>query len=120
MSQPILLLWSQQQAGKRQTEDVQMTRMMYKLLELQGGGRHLRYRRELRVLEGSAGSKDWKNILMASWWEFVMNTEYKFIKKQPTLILLLMKHSSGFIVQHCLIFNGAYLKRKYFSLMNTL
>lgn len=85
------------------------------------GGRHLRYRRELRVLEGSTGSteKDWKDILMAFWWEVVMNTEYKFIKKQPTLVLLLMTHSSGFIVQHSLIFNGTYLKINYFQLMNT-
>lgn len=43
----------------------------------------MRYRRELRVLEGSAGGKeeDWENILMASWWEDVGNTGYKFIKK---------------------------------------
>lgn len=110
MSQPILLLWSRQQAGKRQAEGVQM---MYKWLEwcanyqnYKVGGRHLRYRRELRVLEESTGSKEkgWKNILMASWWEVVKSTECKFIKKQPTLVLLLMKQSSGFMLQHCLIF----------------
>lgn len=57
-------------------------------------------------MEGSTGSKEkgWKNILMASWWEVAKSTEYKFIKKQPTLVLLLMKQSSGFMVQHCLIF----------------
>lgn len=86
------------------------------------GGRHLKYRRELRVLEGSTGSKekDWKNILTASWWEVVRNAEYTFIKNQPTLDLLLMKHSSGFIVQHCLILNGTYLHINYFQLMNIL